>query len=99
MTRAVEGIGLGFRHEIGHELLTRRPADVDWLEIQPENYVERGGVFEKNLAEAMRIWPISAHGLTLSAGALEPFARTYLQKLRAFLEQIRAPWYSDHLCF
>lgn len=95
----VEGIGLGLRHEIGAAMLERRPPEIEWVEIHPENYVERGGSFEKLLADAAAIWPVVPHGLSLCFGTLEPFDRAYLARLRRFLEGIRAPWYSDHLCF
>lgn len=99
MESRVAGIGLGLRHEIARELLARRPDEVAWVEIHPENYIERGGSFAKTLADASAIWPIAPHGLSLCFGSVAPFEKAYLARLRAFLGEIRAPWYSDHLCF
>jgi uncharacterized protein len=98
-TTKVEGIGLGLRHDGAKALLERAPDEVRWLEIHPENYVARGGVFEDNLERARDRWPIVPHGLTLCFGATDPFEPSYTRELRALLDRIDAPWYSDHLCF
>lgn len=99
MDKKISGVGLGLRHEIAKELIERRPEEVAWVEIHPENYVERAGSFATTLADAASIWPIAPHGLSLTFGSCEPFERAYLARLRSFLTEIRAPWYSDHLCF
>jgi uncharacterized protein (UPF0276 family) len=99
MNRAVGGIGLGLRHEIAEAMLSRRPPEIEWVEVHPENYIERSGAFEKTLAEARTVWPIAPHGLSLSFGSIDAFDDVYLRRLRAFLESIGARWYSDHLCW
>ena len=73
MKRAVKGIGLGLRYDLATELLERRPKTVSWLEIHPENYVNRGGRYQEMLDLARRDWPIVTHGLSTCLGALEPF--------------------------
>ncbi len=93
------GVGLGLRMAIGRELIERKPPEVAWLEIHPENYVQRGGRFRTLLDDAAQHWSLLAHGLSLSLGAAEPHDRAYIAELRQFLQDIRAPWYSDHLCF
>ena len=95
----VQGVGLGLRQDFGAELSERRPADVDWVEIHPENYVWRGGRYEASLERAQEIWPIVPHGLTLCFGSTQRHEATYTTALKHFLRKIRAPWYSDHLCF
>ncbi|UJR86179.1 DUF692 domain-containing protein [Sandaracinus amylolyticus] len=97
--KEARGIGLGLRQEIAAEMLARRPDEIEWVEIHPENYVERAGSFERHLADARAIWPVVPHGLSLCFGSIEPFEPAYLRKLRAFLDAIDAPWYSDHLCW
>ena len=93
------GVGLGLRMEIGRELLERRPSEVSWLEIHPENYLRRGGRFAALLDEARERWPIVTHGLTSCFGSPQPFDREHMRELRALLERVNAPWHSDHLCF
>lgn len=95
----MHGVGLGLRHDLASELFERRPSEVSWLEIHPENYVARGGRFALNLERALDEWAVVPHGLTLCFGSTSPFDPTYTRQLRALLERIDAPWYSDHLCF
>lgn len=95
----VLGVGLGLRTELADALLERQPPEVRWLEIHPENYVQRGGRFQLNLERARDRWPIVPHGLTLSFGALERFDPGYVREVKRLLDRIEAPWYSDHLCF
>ena len=96
---AVEGIGLGLRMELGDELLERRPPELGWREIHPENYLRRGGRFATLLKRARDAYPIVTHGLTMCFGAVEPFEREYLEPLGAFLKDVGVPWHSDHMCF
>ncbi len=98
MNRRVEGIGLGLRYDLAAELLERRPATVAWVEIHPENYIERGGRYREMLESARRDWPVVTHGLSTCFGALEPFDEGYLAGLRAFLAEVDVPWHSEHLC-
>lgn len=98
MRREVTGIGIGLRYELASELLDRMPEMVSWVEIHPENYVDRGGRYQQMLELARREWPIVTHGLTTCLGALQPFERPYLTKLAAFLSDIEIPWHSEHLC-
>ena len=95
----IHGIGLGLRMGLSQDLFEHRPDEVRWLEIHPENYVQRGGPFRRILDEAREDWPIGAHGLTLCFGTLNPFERDYVSGLKALLDRVNAPWYSDHLCF
>ena len=72
MKKEVDGIGLGLRYDLAEELLERKPSEVAWLEIHPENYVDRGGRYQEMLELARRDWPVVTHGLTTCLGALEP---------------------------
>ena len=86
MTKPVEGVGLGLRYDLADELLERRPDEVRWLEIHPENYVARGGRFEHNLERARETWPIITHGLTCGVGTASAFEPAYTSQLRDLLE-------------
>jgi len=99
MSRHVGGIGVGLRYALADELLERRPPEVSWVEIHPENYLGRGGRYADILAEAREQWPVVTHGLTMCFGATEPHDRAYMRDLRAFLDRLEAPWHSDHACF
>jgi hypothetical protein len=98
MTRSIQGIGLGLRHDLAVELLEQTPASVSWLEIHPENYVNRGGRYEEMLGAAREDWPVVTHGLSTCLGSPEPFDSRYLAELRGFLSDLEIPWHSEHLC-
>ena len=98
MSQSIHGIGLGLRYDLATELLERNPAAVSWLEIHPENYVNRGGRYEEMLDLARKGWPIVTHGLSTCLGSPDPFDAGYLAELRGFLSDLEIPWHSEHLC-
>lgn len=93
------GIGLGFRVAMARDFLERLPDEVTFIEVHPENYVGRGGLYRTNLARALERYPALTHGLTLGFGSTERFDPDYLRALRDFLREVDSPWHSDHLCF
>lgn len=93
------GVGLGLRRDFTKELLVQKPKEISWLEIHPENYIDRGGPIVHELKQAAEIYPIRPHGLTVSVGNREPLDWIYLKKLKTFLREYNMTWYSDHLCF
>lgn len=95
----LEGIGLGLRSPLADALFAAPPAALRWLEIHPENYLERGGRYQTLLALARARFPLLTHGLSMGFGSLTPFDARYLRGLRALCEDLRVPWHSDHLCF
>ena len=98
MSRNVTGIGIGLRYDLATELLDRQPDTVSWVEIHPENYIDRGGRYQEVLDLARREWPVITHGLTTCLGAVEPFDPGYLGQLGCFLRDLEIPWHSEHLC-
>jgi uncharacterized protein (UPF0276 family) len=97
------GIGIGLRQAIADALFATHAAhdlpELAFLEIHPENYVERGGRFSAMLARARERWPLLTHGLSLGFGAVEPAEPGYVRTLKAFLDRLDVPWHSEHLCF
>jgi uncharacterized protein (UPF0276 family) len=87
------------RWEFLDELVETLPANLDFLEISPENYVGRGGHVTAQLARLRERYSVLSHGLTMSLAGTEPFDAEYMQSLRAFLSEMKSPWHSDHLCF
>ena len=97
--RRVEGIGIGFRYAIARRTLECDVPEIRWLELHPENYVQRGGRFRHVLEQARERWPLVTHGLSMGFGAVEPAEDAYMRPLRAFLHELGVPWHSEHLCF
>jgi uncharacterized protein (UPF0276 family) len=95
---APTGVGLGFRWEIADELCETLP-ELPFIEVSPENYIGRGGRFPALLATARSRYPVLSHGLSLSLGGDDPLDPAFLRALRGFLDEVSAPFHSDHLCF
>lgn len=92
------GVGLGLRSEIFTDTLDA--ADViDWLEITPENYMNRGGIALDQLEQAMAAFPLVSHGVALSLGSVDAWDEAYLSDLEKLFKKVDPPWFSDHLCF
>ena len=94
----MNGVGLGLRWDFVDQLLETKP-HVDFLEISPENYMGRGGYYDEALERTRELWPLVTHGLTMSIGGTDPLREDYLAGVAAFLDRVKSPWHSDHLCF
>jgi uncharacterized protein len=95
----IRGVGLGLRWALASDILERPPAELAFIEVAPENYMRRGGLFPASLASCAERWPIVTHGLTMSLGGVDAISPDYLKTLGAFAREVRTPWHSDHLCF
>ncbi len=94
----VQGVGIGMRSPHLPELLETDRA-LDFVEIIPENYVGRGGRAARHLAAARERWPVLVHGVSMSLGGPDPLDRDWITGLKGLLDQIEAPFYTDHLCY
>ncbi|MFY8136380.1 MAG: DUF692 domain-containing protein [Aquimonas sp.] len=91
--------GLGLRRPLLDELLALPAGRVGFLEIAPDNWIGVGGKRREALDALRERFPIFAHGLSLSLGGPEPFDTNYLARLRAFLDALGCPLYSEHLSY
>ena len=98
MASQPQGVGIGLRREhfAAIEASTR---PVDWLEIIPENYVGHGGRVRRHLERCRERWPVIAHGVSLSLGGPDPLPVDYVAELKQLLDELEAPYYTDHLCY
>jgi uncharacterized protein len=95
----VRGRGLGLRREFASELSAQpKRADIDFLEVVPDNWMGVGGESVDTLENLASKYPFVAHSLSLSIGDALPFDRDYLGSVRAFLERFEIAVYGDHLC-
>ena len=95
----VRGVGLGLRWALAENIIERPPPELAFIEVAPENYMRRGGLFPASLASCAARWPIVTHGLTMSLGGADPLPPAYLATLASFTRRVETPWHSDHLCF
>ncbi|SRR5579875_247145 len=94
----VLGVGIGLRREIAAETLEHCQS-IDWLEYTPENYMGIGGAAPLQLEKAASIYTVVSHGVNLSIGSTDEVNRDYLKSVRSLAHRLKAPWWSDHLCF
>lgn len=98
----VSGRGLGLRRgmfDAYDEQSTTMAKHVDFVECAPENWIGVGGRWGKRFRAMIERYPVVCHGLSLSIGGPAPFDMDYLMQLKAFLNEIDAKSYSDHLSF
>jgi len=93
---AVSDVGLGWRPEIGPDLLAR-PSLVDFVEVVAETCQD-----ERTRREAValaEIWPVIPHGVKLSLGSAEGIDRDRAARLGKLARELRAPRVSEHIAF
>ncbi len=91
--------GLGLRRPLLDELLAAPSGAIGFLELAPDNWIGVGGRRAEALDRLRERYPIYCHGLSLSLGGPEPFDPVYLKRLRGFLDDLKAPLYSEHLSY
>ncbi|HSH54294.1 MAG TPA: DUF692 domain-containing protein [Methylotenera sp.] len=99
----ISGVGLGLKRELipqiqaafGQESI----ANINFVEIAPENWIGAGGKVAKQLDWFAERYPIACHGLCLSLGGLSPLNEVFLQQVKKFLHQYHIPLYTEHLSY
>ena len=99
MKQGISGAGLGLRREMLPALLPHLPAEVDFWEVAPENWIPLGGKFEKQFRECITQAPFSTHGLSLSIGSSDPLDITFVKQVKTFLDRYDIALYSEHLSY
>ena len=92
-------VGVGLRQENADELQAAASGRVDFLELAPENWLDMGGKFRRQLDALRARYPIVCHGLSLSLGGPAPFDVEFLKRVRGFLADYEVPIYSEHLSY
>ena len=95
--RILQGAGLGLRRALMGPLLSRPDAEIDFLEIAPENWIGVGGRLGKSLRAFTEQHAFACHGLSLSLGGPAPLDETLLARIRRFMDAHGIRAYSEHL--
>ena len=98
-TFQIAGAGLGFRRCMTDSLADVNPAQIDFLEVAPENWMGLGGRFGKAFREYTERYPFVTHGLSLSLGGPSPLDTEYLKNLKAFIDSHNIRGFSEHLSY
>ena len=93
------GAGLGFRRELVPALKTRVPDAIDFFELAPENWIDMGGAFGRDLHGFTERYPFVCHGLSLSLGGPSPLDEMLLRKIRQFMDAHGIALYTEHLSY
>lgn len=95
----VTGAGLGLRRGLLDTMMADPPAEVDFLEVAPENWIHVGGALKKKFRFFTERYPFVTHGLSLSIGAPSPLNETLLRDVRGFMKEHGIHFYSEHLSY
>lgn len=99
----LSGAGLGFRRDLLPDLKaaleTGFPAAIDFFEIAPENWIDLGGSYARDLRLFTERFTFVCHGLSLSLGGLTPLDEVLLRKIKTFMAEHRMPLYTEHLSY
>lgn len=95
----VTGAGLGLRRGLLDQMMADPPAEVDFLEVAPENWIHVGGALKKKFRFFTERYPFVTHGLSLSIGAPSPLNETLLHDVRGFMKEHGIRFYSEHLSY
>ena len=99
LTNAVTGVGIGLRRGLLGPLSGLTTADVQFMEVAPENWIGVGGRWGKQFRRYAEQFPITLHGLSLNIGGPEPLDLDLLHDIRAFIDEFNCPFYSEHLTY
>ncbi|GLW10383.1 UPF0276 protein [Microtetraspora sp. NBRC 13810] len=92
------GSGLGYRAELAG-VVGEHAGRIDWLEVITEHYLFAPADLREELGELAGRFPVVPHGVEMSIGSAGEVDGVYLDALAALVDEIDAPWFSDHLCF
>ena len=99
----INGVGLGLKRELIPQIQSAFGKDyianINFLEIAPENWINAGGKAAIQLDWFVERFPIVCHGLCLSLGGLSPINEVFLQQVKKFLHQYEIPLYTEHLSY
>lgn len=95
----VSGAGLGLRRGLLAELSRLEPADVDFMEVAPENWIGTGGRYGRLFRGLAERFPLVCHGLSLSLGSPAPLDVAFLREIKSFLDEFRVDVFTEHLSF
>lgn len=96
---SVSGAGLGLRRGMLPMLQALDDADVDFMEVAPENWIGVGGRFGRQFHALIERFEFLCHGLSLSLGSPAPVDVPFVKTVKAFLDACNIRAFSEHLSF
>ena len=103
LSHVIAGVGLGLKRELLPQIISSYDdasiANINFVEIAPENWIGAGGKAAHDLAWFAERYPIACHGLCLSLGGPDPLNVNFLKQVKAFLAEHKIPLYTEHLSY
>lgn len=94
----VTGAGLGLRRSLLEGLSSAEDA-FDFIEVAPENWINVGGRFGRQLREYTERYPLLCHGLSLSIAGPAELDWELLKNIKQFMRDHQVRCYSEHLSY
>jgi uncharacterized protein len=95
----VHGAGLGLRRDFLRAAAERPPAQVDFWEVAPENWIGVGGRSGRLFRSLTERFPVVCHGLSLSIGSPAPLDLDLVRRIKEFLDTHGIRTYTEHLSY
>jgi uncharacterized protein (UPF0276 family) len=83
----VSGAGLGLRRGLLDQLMAEPPAEIDFMEVAPENWIGVGGKLGRKLRFFTERYPFLIHGLSLSIGSPSPLNEALIHDVKSFMRE------------
>lgn len=93
------GAGLGLRRSFLSEVLETSPAQVNFYEVAPENWMTLGGKLGKQFRAVTERHAVICHGLSLSIGSCDDLDETFIHDIKQFMTHHDIKVYSEHLSY
>ena len=95
---SVTGAGLGLRRSL-LDVLSSADDSFDFMEVAPENWINVGGRFGRQLREYTERYPLLCHGLSLSIAGPGELDWELLKNIKQFIHDHQVRCYSEHLSY
>ncbi|TKG90384.1 DUF692 domain-containing protein [Puteibacter caeruleilacunae] len=92
-------VGIGFRRDFADEFLSGNIIQPAFVELAPENWMNIGGYWKKQLNKLAERYAITCHGLSLSIGSPDELDFNFLKDIKDFLKEYNVKIYSEHLSY
>lgn len=93
-------IGIGYRKDFAEEWEEKpQTLQPDFIEVAPENWIDIGGRWKQLFDKKLKDYPLFTHGLSLSIGSPDELDFNFIKKIKHFLKETNARFYSEHLSF
>jgi uncharacterized protein (UPF0276 family) len=95
----VQGAGVGLRRALMGPLSSVTTAQVDFMEVAPENWINVGGRYGRQFRQYTERFPFVCHGLSLSIGSPSPLDWELLGQIKNFINEHQIRCYTEHLSY